>query len=512
MKQKLLHIIVAIGLLTVLGNCKARQKDLHVPTANQGILSLKQWNFEQNPLISLEGAWEFYWQKYLFPQDFRQADGPKPYFATLPGIWTEHQIPKLITSPHGYATYRLQILLPPNTPTLALKVPTVSIAYNLYINGKKRSVVGQIGTTKQQNTPEYRPLILDIPSGQTTLDVVIQVANFHHRKGGLWRPLQLGATQAIHSAWLKTTMMDLFLVGSILIMALYHLGLYLIHRREKSTLYFSLFCLFVVIRIMTTGNYLVNHILDLQPLLIVRLEYITFFMGGFFFASFLYSIFPRDLHLSVVRTFQISALVLTLVTIFAPIIVFTYAVLAFQLLTLLGGAYSLVILVVAILKKRESAIAFLVGWFILFASILNDILYTNYLVDTGHFAGLGLFSFIFSQAFLLSSRFSKAFRQTEKLTEELDYTNKNLERIVANRTSSLQEANEELQSLNEFKEAMAGMVVHDLKNPLNAIINLTEQVTIKDAGKQMLDLVTNILDIQKLETAQLNLRQTGVNL
>ena len=338
------------------------------------------------------------------------------------------------------------------------------------------------------------------------------MANFHHRKGGIWRPLHLGTTESIHSEWLKTTMVDLFLMGSILIMALYHLGLYFIRRREKSALYFSLFCLFVGVRIVTTGDYMINHIINLPCSLVIRLEYITFFIGGLFFASFVYSIFPKDMNRVPVRLFQACALVLTLITIFAPIIVFTHTVVIFQVLTLVAGLYVMVVLAIATFKRRESSTAFLVGWLILFASILNDILYTNYFVNTGYFAGLGLFLFIFSQAFLLSSRFSKAFRQAEKLTKELDYTNKNLERIVANRTASLQEANEELQSLNEFKEAMAGMVVHDLKNPLNSIINLTEQVTIKEAGKQMLDLVTNILDIQKLETAQIHLHQTGVNL
>ena len=511
MKQKLPHIIVAIGLLIILGSCKARKKDTDIPTANQGVLSLKNWSFEQNPQVSLKGEWEFYWQKYISPQNFKKANRPKHHFAALPQIWSQHNT-IFKTKAQGYATYRLKIDLPKNTPSLALKVPTVSMAYDLYINGKKLCSVGKIGTNKEGNLPEYRPLVLDVPSGQSSLDVVMHVSNFHHRKGGVWRPLQLGTTQAVHAAWLKTTMVDLFLMGSILIMAMYHLGLYLIRRREKSALYFSLFCLFVGVRIITTGDYMINYIVDIHPSLVIRLEYITFFIGGLFFAAFIHSIFPKDMHHIPVRVFQAFAFLLTLVTVFTPIIVFTHTVIIFQILTLLAGTYSMGVLVIATYRKRESSIAFLAGWLILFASILNDILYTNYLVNTGYFAGLGLFLFIFSQAFLLSSRFSKAFRQTEKLSEELDYTNKNLERIVANRTASLQEANEELQSLNEFKEAMAGMVVHDLKNPLNAIINLTEQVTIKEAGKQMLDLVTNILDIQKLETAQINLTQAGVNL
>lgn len=513
MQQKLQYIIVAIGLLCLLGACQSKRNKKELPVAKQGLLSLENWDIDKIPQIALTGEWEFYWNKYLSPQDFQSHDKPTlPYLATLPQVWNRHRIPNLSISAKGYATYRLKIRLPKNAPALALKIPTVSMAYVLYINGQKVSSAGVIGKTKQQSTPAYHPQVIDLPNHPTSLELVLQVANFYHRKGGVWRALTIGTAPSIKHTWLKTTMADLFLLGSILIMALYHLGLYFIRRRENSPLYFSLFCLWVSIRIITTGDYLINYIIDLHPVFIIRLEYITFFMGGLFFASFVRSIFAKDIHSIPVKVYQIAALLFTFVALFTSISFFTTVVVGFQVFTLASGTYLILRLIKATIHKRESSTAFLIGWLILFLAILNDILYTNYLVNTGYFAGLGLFLFIFSQAFLLSSRFSKSFKQAENLTQELDYTNKNLELIVANRTASLQEANEELQSLNEFKEAMAGMVVHDLKNPLNSIINLTEQVTIKEAGKQMLDLVTNILDIQKLETAQLNLIQKGVNL
>ena len=60
-------------------------------------------------------------------------------------------------------------------------------------------------------------------------------------------------------------------------------------------------------------------------------------------------------------------------------------------------------------------------------------------------------------------------------------------------------ANEQLKSMDEFKEAMTGMIVHDLKNPLNTIIGVAQQTSagpfakmIEQAGKQMLNMVLNI--------------------
>jgi len=79
--------------------------------------------------------------------------------------------------------------------------------------------------------------------------------------------------------------------------------------------------------------------------------------------------------------------------------------------------------------------------------------------------------------------------------------------------------NEQLLELSDYKYSMTGMIVHDLKNPLNSIIGLTEgnyspkhQQTINQSGKNMLHLVTNILEVQKLEEAQAKLTLSSINL
>ena len=78
---------------------------------------------------------------------------------------------------------------------------------------------------------------------------------------------------------------------------------------------------------------------------------------------------------------------------------------------------------------------------------------------------------------------------------------------------------EKLLELDNFKEAMTGMIVHDLKNPLNAIIGLSSMnpedemmQMVNSAGNQMLNLVLNILDVQKFENTEvkLNLNESSL--
>ncbi|OJJ18756.1 hypothetical protein BKI52_24460 [marine bacterium AO1-C] len=77
----------------------------------------------------------------------------------------------------------------------------------------------------------------------------------------------------------------------------------------------------------------------------------------------------------------------------------------------------------------------------------------------------------------------------------------------------LGKVNRQLQNLDRFKQQMLGMIVHDLKNPLNSIIGLSDArlesayVSINQAGRRMQTLVMNILDVQKMEEAQMTLKK-----
>lgn len=76
---------------------------------------------------------------------------------------------------------------------------------------------------------------------------------------------------------------------------------------------------------------------------------------------------------------------------------------------------------------------------------------------------------------------------------------------IQKQTAILKKNIEKLKSLIEFKQAMTGMLVHDLKNPLNLIIHLTNDRRITQAGNDMLNIVLNILDISAFENTKLKL-------
>ncbi|GAB4471792.1 MAG: hybrid sensor histidine kinase/response regulator transcription factor [Thermoflexibacter sp.] len=78
--------------------------------------------------------------------------------------------------------------------------------------------------------------------------------------------------------------------------------------------------------------------------------------------------------------------------------------------------------------------------------------------------------------------------------------------ILEKQTQKLQNVNAQLLELSKFKEGLTSMIVHDLKNPLNTILGITEKQEVLQAARQMLNMVFNILDVQKFENTKFQLQ------
>ncbi len=103
------------------------------------------------------------------------------------------------------------------------------------------------------------------------------------------------------------------------------------------------------------------------------------------------------------------------------------------------------------------------------------------------------------------------FIQKKKL-QQLKRENMKLNQIIAQRTHELQEQTENLKRLDIFKQNMVSMIVHDLKNPLNLILNKTDNPEIISSSRQMTILVENMLDVNRFEEDKLRLNIEFISL
>lgn len=388
-----------------------------MPKASNGSLNLTKWDFATDGIILLDGEWEFYWQQLLTPDDFSVTPfSLKTDYISLPRPWNGYAVGKKVLSGEGYATYRL-LLQAPRKTRYALKLLNASSAYALWVNGKKIASNGKIGINKQSMQPQYQPLIVAFDAQKTDIEIILQVSNFHHRKGGAWNSLELGSEQQIREKLRYWDYFNLFLLGALLNMGLYHLVLYALRRKDPSTLYFGLFCLVIGIRSLFYREMAITMLIpEMAWAEISALRYILTFSALPLFALFIQSLYPIETSKKIISLIIGVELGLILLVVATEVSTYSYAMPIHQLVTIISCLYIVYLLSKEALNKRPSAFWLLTGFFAFFLIIINDILTDHAFINSVYLMPLGLLLFIFSQAFVISMRFSRAFDRAELLT------------------------------------------------------------------------------------------------
>src|SRR5688500_5821323 len=96
----------------------------------KGVLDLRPWNYQQNPVISLDGEWRFASNALLLSRDF-ERDAIQT-FAQLSVPWNEQRINGSYLPKDGCASYYLEILLPA-IDSVSFAVPAVFNSYAFWV-------------------------------------------------------------------------------------------------------------------------------------------------------------------------------------------------------------------------------------------------------------------------------------------------------------------------------------------------------------------------------------------
>jgi hypothetical protein len=195
------------------------EKVMHV---QQGYLELPDADIG---IVPLAGDWQFKWE------EFKLSDWENSEYSYVPDRWEN--------GPFGYASYRMVIggLVPGES--YAFRVPYMATAYSLFMDNEKVASNGRIGRDREESQPGYLPEVVQFSPSGDTVELVLMVSNFHHRRGGAFQTIYIGRAPDIIQSAYWNVFSDSAFVLVFISMSLSQIAFFLL-RKEKANLLLAL--------------------------------------------------------------------------------------------------------------------------------------------------------------------------------------------------------------------------------------------------------------------------------
>jgi two-component system, sensor histidine kinase ChiS len=464
------------------------------PFAEKGVIDLRDWDFQKEGMLTLNGEWEFYENQLLSPQDFESDKAVNKKYLSLPGIFGEH----------GFGTYRLKLLMNKSEEISSLKIEYIQSAYKLWANNIAIAHAGKVGRSRNEMAAQVMPAVGSFHAENGEVYLTLQVSNFYFKYGFI-DTIVLGNHDAISKYRDKKLAFDLFIFGCTIIAAMYSFTVYMKRKKDKASLYFSIICLIIAIRTLFIGErFFVYLFPNFNYMATFKITLWTFYLYMPFISLFIHKVYGGILSSGFLKFSSISAVIYGLIVFLGPTSYALIYIIPFEILALSSLLYMMYKISKLNFAKLNNEYFALAGLFSLFVLRINDILYEYSIIITGSFAPIGVLIFILTNYYLLAERQSTAFNELEIISEKL-------------------------KSMDKQKDDFLAVTSHELKTPLGGIIGLTEVLArkvskssqkedldnlllINSSAKRLLSLVDDIMVFSRLKNKEMNLNKKAVRL
>ncbi len=440
-----LRLILVVAMLATGPDIPARDPGNTLP--EKGVLDLRDLRMDGGTLLKLNGEWIFHWNQLLSPGT-SPGDLPPGMGVNVPSYWSGYLMEGKKLPGTGYGTYTLRILLPEgHRSPLCFDIPVFDAAYRLYVNEILAGSSGKVGSSAEEEEPWYDPSIFCFRPDSDTLHLLLQVSNFHHRRGGFWKPMYMGGSEAIQKRLEKVRIFYYSTIGVLFFFILFFLVFWLFSRWNRIMLLFALTATGMLIRSMHTGLYFSNNFQDLPWALQIRLEYLGTFLAYIFGMQFLHHLFPaRYMELPVkINSWFFGVLCLSVLAL--PVRLFTYSMIIFQPMVLLFLAHYLVRSLTGTFRRNWMDALFFFSLVLFIGTMVNDIMLANSAgaASRDYLSPFSFQLFIFVMAVMIIRQWVNNYNERLKLESSL-----------------------------RFRNRLLSVIAHDLKNPVASVVQFSD--------------------------------------
>lgn len=289
-------LLAATGGLTLILGFAVGSEDGY-PKAERGVIDLTRWDPAQGGPVMLNGEWAYERSAGMPPDGAAASGAAQPSSAhgyiVVDGGRSGQGIAREPHSAYGYAVYRLQIRLGEMDEPLALRVSGICASYRLKVNGKTAAAVGELDAASAHEQPGCRDKLAAAYTDASGLNIELAVAHADQAGRAPRVAVLLGSLDDMLRRQSLAAGFDTLLIGSLVMMGLYHAGLFAVRRKDPALLCFGLFCLVTAFRLSLLGEGILFGLFpELEWLTVAKAEYATAIAGIPLFVLFLGHLYP----------------------------------------------------------------------------------------------------------------------------------------------------------------------------------------------------------------------------
>ncbi len=332
-------------------------------------------------VIELNDKWEIYNEQFVKSDNISSPVKEGEYY------FTGNPLKSKKNKVFNYGSIKQKIDIKQGV-NYSLYLSGIMSSGKVWIDNELLSSYGSLGNNIENSTPWIKRDVVNFIPDSDKIDLVIEFSNFYFKTKYIAKWIVLGETKNVISLYIKHQSKDYFTTGLLIICGTLFLLMFIVNRKEKHNLYFSMFTLSYGIRSYLIKNTTIQEFIpEMTWIMEYQFNKASEIWALTFILLFFRSLFKDEFKSILIRIFAIVAL-LTSFTAFLPLEIFNRynLLLLMHLEVLIVGLVIIYKLIICVRNKKKFSLYALISIVLFFGSIVFDIFANRIIISFDYYS------------------------------------------------------------------------------------------------------------------------------